>query len=186
MQMQMTGTHFVSCHDCTYNPETFLPGAAKHAHPSPHMSDGEWSSSTAEGRKRHTELVMAALLSREAPARCRKIFISGFGLPMSFHSAVQMGGGERNVNAAEGERREAEALMAALATLEALSRALSRLPPALAAELQADLAKLIMQHSFIQARQHPAKSLLGECALHRAGLLQRTCSLLICKTLLIV
>jgi hypothetical protein len=50
------------------------------------------------------------------------------------------------------ERREAEALMAALAALEALGRALGRPPPALAAELQADLAKLVTKHVFIQAR----------------------------------
>jgi len=50
------------------------------------------------------------------------------------------------------ERREAEALMAALAALEALGRP----PPALAAELQADLAKLVTKHVFIQARARRA------------------------------
>ncbi len=54
------------------------------------------------------------------------------------------------------ERREAEALMAALAALEALGRALGRPPPALAAELQADLAKLVTKHVFIQARARRA------------------------------
>lgn len=76
-----------------------------------------------------------------------------------------MGGGDRTAGAraAALERQEAEALMAALAALEALTRALPRLPPHLAAELQTDLANLIIKHSFIQARS-PGHFLITQSA----------------------
>lgn len=72
--------------------------------------------------------------------------------------------------------------MAALAALEALSRALPRLPPALAAELQADLAKLIMQHSFIQARcSNSPRACIGNLIFSvRAGILSIILAMLRC------
>ncbi|KAK9845361.1 hypothetical protein WJX81_004388 [Elliptochloris bilobata] len=77
---------------------------------------------------------------------------------------LKMGDGERKGGRGDenGERREAEALMATLAALEAMSRALPRLPPALATELQADLTQLVMKHSFIQVVAEACRAL---CAL---------------------